>query len=453
MTANPRKPLIPYLRQSRAKERTISIEEQRRDIERWAKGAGVKLAAEVVEQGVSGSKPWRERALGAAITACEAGEAGGIVVAWQDRLSRENMLGTAEVWTALSEAGARIVAANEGGDIDRLLYVVKAEVARQQWERHQANWKSAKHSAWERGVYVGSPPRGYEVEDGILRVNGTSDAVREAYRLRAARSSWGDAARVLGVTVQGARVVISNPVYKGVHRCTCGCEGEGRREGWVLVAPSTWSKAQPRKAEPGQRLGRGPGTGRFLLSGVLRCAGCGHLMQTGSTRTRAGTPVRFYRCQNFRCGARAYAEAGRVEAYLLEEAVRRATPIHYDGTMTTPNFEPEPVDLPALESAVEVAEEELRAFTLAVPASTPGFADAVAARAQVLADAQDALEEARHGGLPFFWTRDGLRDAFRAMDVVTVRSALRELLPGGATVRRGRGLAIEEKVSVREVAA
>ena len=29
------KPLIPYLRQSRRKERTISFEEQRREVEQW----------------------------------------------------------------------------------------------------------------------------------------------------------------------------------------------------------------------------------------------------------------------------------------------------------------------------------------------------------------------------------------------------------------------------------
>jgi Resolvase, N terminal domain len=63
MTANDTRPLIPYLRQSRAKERTISIDEQRRDIRKWAADGGVPLAAEVVEQNVSGSKPWRERAL------------------------------------------------------------------------------------------------------------------------------------------------------------------------------------------------------------------------------------------------------------------------------------------------------------------------------------------------------------------------------------------------------
>jgi hypothetical protein len=86
MTKTDARPLIPYLRQSRAKERTISIDEQRRDCQREAKRLGVPLAAEVVEQNVSGSKPWRERALGDAIAACERGEAGGIIVAWQDRL-------------------------------------------------------------------------------------------------------------------------------------------------------------------------------------------------------------------------------------------------------------------------------------------------------------------------------------------------------------------------------
>jgi hypothetical protein len=47
------KPLVPYLRQSRAKERTISIDEQRRDIRKWAAENDVLLSAEVVEQNVS----------------------------------------------------------------------------------------------------------------------------------------------------------------------------------------------------------------------------------------------------------------------------------------------------------------------------------------------------------------------------------------------------------------
>ena len=72
-----------YLRQSHAKEWTISIDEQRRECRRWAAddGDGTPLAAELVEQNVSGSKPWRERALGEAVAACERGDAAGIIVA------------------------------------------------------------------------------------------------------------------------------------------------------------------------------------------------------------------------------------------------------------------------------------------------------------------------------------------------------------------------------------
>ena len=37
---NPDRPMIPYARQSRSRERSISVEEQIRDVERWATQAG-----------------------------------------------------------------------------------------------------------------------------------------------------------------------------------------------------------------------------------------------------------------------------------------------------------------------------------------------------------------------------------------------------------------------------
>jgi DNA invertase Pin-like site-specific DNA recombinase len=99
------RPLIPYLRQSRVREVSISIEEQDRDVRAWADANGQPLAEALVERGVSGSKGWRERELGRAVGASERGQASGIIVAWQDRLSRENGLATAEVWEALQAAG------------------------------------------------------------------------------------------------------------------------------------------------------------------------------------------------------------------------------------------------------------------------------------------------------------------------------------------------------------
>jgi hypothetical protein len=93
------KPLIPYMRQSRRKERTISIEEQRREIVRWAAENKVPLADEVVDQGVSGSNQWRERALGQAVDACGRGEAAGVIVAWQVRGAVAKPLGDGWVYS------------------------------------------------------------------------------------------------------------------------------------------------------------------------------------------------------------------------------------------------------------------------------------------------------------------------------------------------------------------
>ena len=110
------KPLIPYLRKSSREDPTESQARQRRAIQTWAASNDVTLAPEVWEPGVSGSTSWRERGLGAAIEACARGEAAGIVVEEQNRLSRENGLATAEVWDAMQQAGARLVCTAEGLD-------------------------------------------------------------------------------------------------------------------------------------------------------------------------------------------------------------------------------------------------------------------------------------------------------------------------------------------------
>src|SRR5713226_5551709 len=149
--------LIPYVRQSRKKEVPISLDDQRAAIRAWADREGVELAAEIVEWGVSGSKSWRERELGRGVEACEQGRAAGIIVAWQDRLSRENGLATAEVWQALERAGVRFVAVGDGIDTasgdHELLFSIKAAIARDQWKRYRANWLNARRNAIERGVH------------------------------------------------------------------------------------------------------------------------------------------------------------------------------------------------------------------------------------------------------------------------------------------------------------
>ena len=93
-----------------------------------------------------------------------------VIVAWQDRLSRENGAATAEVWEALDHAGARLVCAGEGLDTDtgdhEMLFMIKAAIAREQWKRHRANWERARRSCIERGVPAGRAPFGYRKSRG-----------------------------------------------------------------------------------------------------------------------------------------------------------------------------------------------------------------------------------------------------------------------------------------------
>jgi len=281
VTSNPNKPLIPYLRQSRAKERTISIDEQRRDVERWAAANSVKLAPEVVEQGVSGSKPWRERALGEVIAACERGEASGVIVAWQDRLSRENGLATAEVWDALDRAGARLVCAAEGldsasGDAE-MLFSIKAAIAREQWKRYAANWSRAQSSAIDRGIHIGHVPIGYRRGPDRRLVVEPSEAehVRELFELRAAGHSWGELAAYLDEHLprpnggawcrQNAESLCHSRLYLGEVRSGEHVKKDAHD---AIVTRAEWEAAQGTPTGAARRSGS-------LLSGILRCSSCG----------------------------------------------------------------------------------------------------------------------------------------------------------------------------------
>jgi DNA invertase Pin-like site-specific DNA recombinase len=326
------RPLVPYLRQSRAKERTISIEEQRRDIQGWAQANGATLAAEIVEQNVSGSKPWRKRALGAAVDACERGEAAGIVVAWQDRLSRENGRATAEVWEALEKASARLVAANEGLDTasgdHELTFTVKAAIARDQWKRHRANWEGARRSSVEKGVFPGRAPIGYRARPGKPFTVHRAEArkVEQAFELRRAGVPFAEIARRFGWSHSTTRQLLANEVYLG----------KIRHGGFVkerahppLVSRELFDAVQASRTM--QPVPPGETTRERLLIGLARCGGCGHTLKTVRAPRAHGRYVAAYFCKNAAsepCPSRAYVHADELDAFVAAwfEAALRHVP-------------------------------------------------------------------------------------------------------------------------------
>jgi DNA invertase Pin-like site-specific DNA recombinase len=331
MTGNGR-PLVPYLRQSRAKERTISIEEQRRDICGWAQGAGVQLAAEVVEQNVSGSKPWRERALGQAVDACERGEAAGIIVAWQDRLSRENGRATAEVWEALEAAGARLVCAAEGLDTasgdHELTFSIKAAIAREQWKRYRANFERARRNSIERGVPASRAPIGYSKRRGepLKIVPRQAAKVEEAFSLRSRGVPFSEIARRFGWSHSTTRQLLANEVYLGTLRHG-GFVKENAHA--PIVSRELFDAVQASRTT--QPVPPGETTRDRLLIGVARCSGCGKTLRVVRRKRKDGSFATAYFCKDAAtspCPARAFVRADELDGFVEQwfEAALREVP-------------------------------------------------------------------------------------------------------------------------------
>lgn len=320
-------PLIPVGRKSSGEDPELSRARQEAATRRWAEAEGEELAPFVWEANVSGSKRWRDRGLGEALAAVERGEAAGIVVEEQSRLSRENMLATAEVWDALEKAGARLVCTAEGIDTAKgdheLSFAIRAALAREQWKQYARRMADVKCNRIAAGIFIGPAPTGYvKGADGKLAVDpAMGQVVRELFELRAAGSSWGDLLKHADArtgrtwTQPGIAGIIRNRVYLG-DLVYGELVNEGAHEG-IVDAP-LWHAAQRRGKEPNRS---GPRS-KWLLSGLVTCGSCEHSMivwRGASERGgKAQAPQRRYRCTNRACSKHLSADAPRLEAWTLD---------------------------------------------------------------------------------------------------------------------------------------
>jgi site-specific DNA recombinase len=476
------KPLIPYLRQSVKKEKSISIEWQRESVKRWAEANNVALAAEVVEEGVSGSKSWRTRELGAAMEAVQAGEAAGIIVALQDRLSRENGLGTAEVWDALQQVRARLVCVAENIDTKsgdhEMLFTIRAAIARDEWKRRAGHFAKGKHAAWEEGVFVGSPPSGYispvvkTRKDGTpihgpLERNGGAEAIRQAFIARAGGASWSEVARLLTSarvpigastvwSVQATRKVMMNRIYVGEWNCKCGCGKSTFRKDLVIVTEAQWKKAQRGhevkpygkvsdtvtydvvegiKRVKGRRTG-GPGRqdhGSHLLSGLLTCAGCGRrLVYSRSGTTKDGRPIASYRCNGGdKCKAHANIHATYIENLVQDHALEV-----FMMTQPSVGHAPDTERIAELEHDRDQAVARQAAFLDAADPLDAGYKDQLAKLRAAVQAAETALLEESSSAVEHV-TEEQVTAAFSEGTPEERRHFLRMVIDGAKVAKGG----------------
>jgi site-specific DNA recombinase len=157
-------------RAGREGESFISPDVQRRKIADWAALHGVEIVQWWEELDQSGAK--RERPMfQAALSRCERGESGGIVVARLDRFAR-SAVDALESIKRLNDASARLVSVEDNFDgstaMGRFAIGILTLIAELELERIKANWETAIVEAVGRGVHVSArPPAGYERDESV----------------------------------------------------------------------------------------------------------------------------------------------------------------------------------------------------------------------------------------------------------------------------------------------
>jgi site-specific DNA recombinase len=414
-------------------DRLLSPELQLEEIKRWAKAYGHELVALDPELNGSGGREDR-RIFQQAIKAVERGEVDGIAVAALDRFSRSTMGALREI-KRIEAAGGQLVSVRENIDPTS---PTGAKVRRDffsnaEWERDikKEGLANARESAVARGIHVtGRVPLGYRRRaDRILEPDpATAALVRDMFGRRAAGESWRTIAaavsEALGRPIQPqsvARMVRDGRVYLGEARNGIYVNPEAHEP---LIDRATFEAAQLDHPRP-PRGKKGPA----LLSGVIRCAGCGRLM-VPTTRSNA----RAYRCRRLHMAGECPepCHVGEwIESYVTDVVRALMRGRGYKASQVNRRLSEAEREL----EAAEAARDDFAAATAGM--AREDIAAGMKAHAEAVRRARRAFAEARAAAVPVPDVRS-FGEAWDSLSVEKRRHVLRASL-GAVVVRKGTG--------------
>jgi DNA invertase Pin-like site-specific DNA recombinase len=418
--------------------------EQVAAIERYAKAHGATVEFLPPELSVSGGRPIEHRpSLRAAIEGVERGEYSGIVVAYLSRLTRSRS--GLRIWERVEAAGGHVHSAAEQLDTSspngRFIRDIHLANAVREREEHIDRFDERRRMATEAGVWQRrQTPTGYRRDERTRKLvpDESAGRVREAFRRRGAGASLSSIAELLSITTSGARHLLANRVYLGELRV-----GDYVNEAAhpALVGVDEFLAAQSARVLRGPRVRDEPA----LLAGLVRCAGCGHVMSRGRTKAEV------YACHGRMSAGRCPAPAA-VTLRLLDDhvtGIARAQLARLAGT---------PVDDQALvdeaRAVVAEAERELEAFLAGVSAagiSPDDYAAAARERRRAVEAARERLGELARRQTPVV-SGDPV-ELWERLDVEQRNRLLRGLVEA-VVVRRagGRGHVVPVADRVRVIA-
>ncbi len=314
---------VALIRQSKKREGSESPEIQNDRIGGHMDQRGQVRVATVYEIGVPGDI--ERDGLEEAVRMVETGQAGGIVVAFFDRLGREE-LGIYQTLYRLEQAGGVIEfvdsptldPATEAG---RILIAIQAAMAKAQRMKITNNWRISRERADLAGKYIGPTPYGYKRVDGKLVPTELAQYVKAIFQMRADEKTWAEINQWLTANApapkqkpNGPRVAWVVPTIKGIV-ANVGYLGHTHRKGKIvyrdaheaLVSLTLWESAQSAK---GVRSTSGES---WLLSGKVKCQGC----RRNARPRSSGAGHKAYACKKFHasgtCTNPAFAVASQLE--------------------------------------------------------------------------------------------------------------------------------------------
>ncbi len=372
--------------------------DQAKAIERWAKALGDRVTIFPAELDESGGKLDRP-ILQEAIEGVEAGRFDGIV-AWDlSRLSRNarHLLIIAERVESIG-GQLRTVEGNIDGSTKegRMMRTSLASMAEYQLDSHREGFDNLRRVSVERGIWQRrQTPTGYDKDPETRRLVPNRDAakIRKAFIARAGGDSVLSIAQTIGMTHQGARLLLRNRVYLGELKVGQYVNAKAHP---AIVTVAQFEAAQKGIPRPAKRKPREIA----LLSGILRCASCGHRMTRASSST--------YVCPKYHSGVNCERPAG-ITCRIIDDHVEQAALIEL--AAITGTGEGAKSDAGKLRGTLDDARAELDAYIAATSAAQIG-PDAFG---RGLDDRQTRVEEAQ-----------------RAFDAQDDRSAAARVTVGGA---------------------
>lgn len=284
------RPWLGYIRVSfvgnRNGDRFRSPEEQRAAIEQWAARTNNPveiLPPELDQSGGTDRRPILQQAL----RRIEHGDAQGLVVAYLSRAARNVRL-LLDLDERIRAAGGTLVSvAEESFDpttpVGEFGRTVLAAVAQLELDTHRERFHRLRQDTVRRGIWANRMiPVGYRRNPTTRRLEpdpNIAPKVARAFRLAAQGEPTIRIARLVGLTPAGARRMLRNRVYLG--ELTIGPHTNPTAHP-PLVDEPTWLAAQRRPPKPAPH---GKERATRLLSGLLRCQSCGHVMTGAQVAT------------------------------------------------------------------------------------------------------------------------------------------------------------------------